>query len=86
MEAAWRTRSARLLDLGLGPAALVLGFGGGLLLAILAQGSIELVAYGRPFHSLLASFEYNVTSGLAPVEFGKSRSTGSCARCRRGSG
>jgi hypothetical protein len=52
------------------PGALALGFGGGLLLAILAQGLIELLAYGRPFHSLLASFEYNVTSGLAPVEFG----------------
>jgi hypothetical protein len=51
--------------------ALIYGFGGGLLLAILAQGLIELLAYGRPFHSLLASFEYNVTSGLAPVEFGE---------------
>ncbi|MFN8632615.1 MAG: glycosyltransferase family 39 protein [Chloroflexota bacterium] len=50
---------------------LLLGFGGGLLLAILAQAVIELLAYGRPFHSLLASFEYNVTSGLAPVEFGQ---------------
>jgi hypothetical protein len=51
--------------------ALALGFGGGLLLAVLAQGLIELIVYGRPFHSLLVSFEYNVTSGLAPVEFGE---------------
>jgi hypothetical protein len=51
--------------------ALALGFGGGLLLAVLAQGLIELIAYGRPFHSLPVSFEYNVTSGLAPVEFGE---------------
>jgi 4-amino-4-deoxy-L-arabinose transferase-like glycosyltransferase len=51
--------------------ALAVGFGGGLLLAVLVQGLIELIAYGRPFHSLLASFEYNVTSGLAPVEFGQ---------------
>jgi 4-amino-4-deoxy-L-arabinose transferase-like glycosyltransferase len=50
---------------------LLLGFGGGLLLAILLQGTIELLAYGRPFHSLLVSFDYNVTSGLAPVEFGQ---------------
>jgi hypothetical protein len=51
--------------------ALALGVGSGLLLAVLAQAVIELLAYGRPFHSLLTSFEYNVTSGLAPVEFGE---------------
>lgn len=51
--------------------ALALGFGSGLLLAVLAQRSIELIAYGRPFHSLFLSFEYNVASGLAPVEFGE---------------
>lgn len=51
--------------------ALLHGWAGGLLLAILAQGIIEQVAYGRPFHSLLASYSYNVTSGLAPVEFGE---------------
>jgi 4-amino-4-deoxy-L-arabinose transferase-like glycosyltransferase len=50
---------------------LLLGFCGGLLLAILLQGIIELLAYGRPFHSLLVSFDYNVTSGQAPVEFGQ---------------
>jgi hypothetical protein len=50
--------------------ALLLGAGAGLLLAIVLQGAVEWVAYGRPFHSLLASYEYNVTSGLAPVEFG----------------
>jgi len=50
---------------------LLLGFGAGLLLATVAQGLIELLAYGRPFHSLLASFAYNVSSGLAPVEFGE---------------
>ena len=60
-----------ILDLRTWPGALALGFGGGLLLAILLQGAIELAAYGRPFHSLLVSFEYNVTSGLAPVEFGE---------------
>jgi hypothetical protein len=53
------------------PGMLVLGFGLGLGLALLAQGLIELIAYGRPFHSLIASFQYNVTSGLAPVEFGE---------------
>jgi hypothetical protein len=51
--------------------ALLLGAGAGLLLAIVLQGVIEWAAYGRPFHSLLASYEYNVTSGLAPVEFGE---------------
>jgi 4-amino-4-deoxy-L-arabinose transferase-like glycosyltransferase len=51
--------------------ALVLGFGAGIGIAVVAQALIELVAYGRPFHSLLVSFEYNVTSGLAPVEFGQ---------------
>jgi hypothetical protein len=56
-----RSRSGRLL----------LGFGGGLLLATVLQGVIELLVYGQPFHSLLASFDYNVTSGLAPVEFGE---------------
>ncbi len=56
-----RSRSGRLL----------FGFAAGLLLAIVAQAAIELWAYGRPFHSLLASFEYNVTSGQAPVEFGQ---------------
>jgi hypothetical protein len=45
-------------------------FGAGLGVAAIAQGAIEWIAYGRPFHSLIASFEYNVTSGLAPVEFG----------------
>jgi hypothetical protein len=50
---------------------LLLGFCGGLVLAIVLQGTIELLAYGRPFHSLLVSFEYNVTSGQAPVEFGR---------------
>jgi hypothetical protein len=50
--------------------ALLHGFAGGLLLAVLAQAIIEQLAYGQPFHSLLASFSYNVTSGLAPVEFG----------------
>ena len=45
-------------------------FGAGLGVAALAQAAIETVAYGRPFHSLLASFRYNVTSGLAPAEFG----------------
>jgi hypothetical protein len=50
--------------------SLVHGFTGGLLLAVLAQALIEQAAYGQPFHSLLASFSYNVTSGLAPVEFG----------------
>jgi hypothetical protein len=50
--------------------SLLHGCAGGLLLAVLAQGIIEQLAYGRPFHSLLASFSYNVTSGLAPVEFG----------------
>jgi len=50
--------------------ALVHGFAGGLLLAVLAQAIIEQLAYGRPFHSLLASFSYNLSSGLAPVEFG----------------
>jgi hypothetical protein len=48
----------------------VLRFAVGLGLAALAQAAIEVVAYGRPFHSLLVSFEYNVTSGLAPIEFG----------------
>ena len=42
----------------------------GLSIAALAQACIEMVAYGRPFHSLVVSFEYNVTSGLAPAEFG----------------
>jgi hypothetical protein len=42
----------------------------GLSIATVAQGVIELVAYGRPFHSLIASFDYNVMSGLAPDEFG----------------
>jgi len=42
----------------------------GLAVAVLAQALIEIVAYGRPFHSLLVSFDYNVTSGLAPLEFG----------------
>ena len=64
-------RVRAIFDLRAWPGALMLGFGGGLLLAILVQGAIELAAYGRPFHSLLASFEYNVTSGLAPVEFGE---------------
>ena len=64
-----RVRS--LFDLRQRPGALALGFGGGLLLAIFIQGVIELIAYGRPFHSLLASFTYNVTSGQAPVEFGE---------------
>jgi hypothetical protein len=64
-------RLRALFDPRTWPGALVFGFGGGLLLAIILQGLIELLAYGRPFHSLLASFEYNVTSGLAPVEFGE---------------
>ena len=65
------SRLRTLVDLRSWPGALVLGFGAGLGLAMLAQGIIELVAYGRPFHSLIASFTYNVTSGQAPVEFGE---------------
>ncbi|MCC6179895.1 MAG: glycosyltransferase family 39 protein [Chloroflexi bacterium] len=53
------------------PGALLLGFICGLTVALLGQAVIEQVAYGRPFHSLLASFDYNVTSGQAPVEFGQ---------------
>jgi hypothetical protein len=64
-------RVRALFDLKLWPGALALGFGAGLGLALLAQGAIEVVAYGRPFHSLQSSFAYNVTSGLAPVEFGE---------------
>lgn len=64
-------RLRAIVDLRTWSGALTLGFGGGLPLAMLAQGLIELLAYGRPFHSLLVSFEYNVTSGLAPVEFGE---------------
>jgi len=64
-------RLRAIFDVRTWPGVLTLGFGGGLLLAILLQGAIELLAYGRPFHSLLVSFEYNVTSGLAPVEFGE---------------
>ncbi len=45
-------------------------FGGGLGAAAVAQAIIETVAYGRPFHSLVASYQYNVVSGLAPAEFG----------------
>jgi hypothetical protein len=64
-------RLRALVDLRTWPGAMVLGFGAGLGLALVAQGIIELVAYGRPFHSLIASFTYNVTSGQAPVEFGE---------------
>lgn len=64
-------RLARALSLKCWSGQLALGFGGGLLAAVLLQGLIETIAYGRPFHSLLVSFEYNVTSGLAPVEFGQ---------------
>jgi hypothetical protein len=64
-------RVRALFERQLWPGALVLGFGAGLGLALLAQGAIEVVAYGRPFHSLQSSFAYNVTSGLAPVEFGE---------------
>ena len=64
-------RLRAIFDVRTWPGVLTLGFGSGLLLAILLQGGIELLAYGRPFHSLLVSFEYNVTSGLAPVEFGE---------------
>ena len=66
----WRLQLARW------PAALVdrrsrsLRFGLGLAAAAFVQAVVETVAYGRPFHSLLVSFQYNVTSGLAPVEFG----------------
>jgi hypothetical protein len=45
-------------------------FGVGLAAAATLQGVIEWIAYGQPYHSLIASFDYNVTSGLAPVEFG----------------
>jgi hypothetical protein len=54
----------------LGPRSLLGTFSLGLGIAVLIQAVIETVAYGRPFHSLLVSFDYNVTSGLAPVEFG----------------
>jgi hypothetical protein len=52
------------------PRSLLGKFSLGLAVAVLIQAAIETVAYGRPFHSLLVSFDYNVTSGLAPVEFG----------------
>ena len=42
----------------------------GLAATVLAQAALETVFYGAPFHSLLVSFDYNVTSGLAPLEFG----------------
>ena len=64
-------RLRAILSPGTRAGALALGAGVGLLLAAVLQGGIEWVAYGRPYHSLLASFEYNVTSGLAPVEFGE---------------
>ncbi len=48
----------------------LLGLSIGLTVAVVVQGALELVAYGRPFHSLFVSFDYNVLSGLAPVEFG----------------
>jgi len=53
-----------------GRRALPVWFGAGLVVAALAQGIVEMIAYGQPYHSLIVSFEYNVTSGLAPVEFG----------------
>ncbi|MFN8524411.1 MAG: glycosyltransferase family 39 protein [Chloroflexota bacterium] len=59
----WRMYAGRALGLAV-------RFGTGFLLAALVQAVIELVTYGRPFHSLLQSFEYNVASGLAPIEFG----------------
>ncbi|MCC7367695.1 MAG: glycosyltransferase family 39 protein [Chloroflexi bacterium] len=66
-----RGRLLRAMDRRTPEGALALGFAAGLGLAVLAQAAIEQVAYGRPFHSLLASFSYNVTSGLAPIEFGE---------------
>ena len=61
-----QTRAAAVV----GRRSSVVRFAAGLGAAALAQAAIETVAYGRPFHSLLVSFHYNVTSGLAPVEFG----------------
>jgi hypothetical protein len=55
----------------LGRRSLTVWFGSGLVVAALAQGLVEWIAYGQPYHSLIASFDYNVTSGLAPVEFGQ---------------
>jgi len=66
----WRIPPDRWLPTLLSPRSLTLRFGVGLAVATAIQALIELVAYGRPFHSLLVSFQYNVTSGLAPVEFG----------------
>ena len=54
----------------LGRRSSIVWFGAGLGVAAIAQGAIEWIAYGQAYHSLIASFDYNMTSGLAPVEFG----------------
>jgi phosphatidylinositol glycan class B len=68
--ASHRVRPGRRIISVLGPASPLSALCLGLLVATAAQAAIELVAYGRPFHSLIVSFDYNVSSGLAPVEFG----------------
>lgn len=50
---------------------LVVAFCGGVGLSAIVQALIETIAYGRPFHSLIVSFTYNVSSGQAPVDFGQ---------------
>ena len=53
----------------------VVGFGGGRHLAALIQAGLDQLAYGSPFHSLIESAKYNVTTDEASQFYGSEPAT-----------